>query len=607
MSDVNDDNLIDLSLDDVVSKNNTQNDTDSYAELLKKGPQFISPSWRNSDNTENNPFDSVQKLADRLTDPFDVAETEAYIKAEHVRSESCQNQLVDLRSINEDNLLNCIEKIPKAVFTTGFEIANLKEIDMESPPVALNEKLTSDSVSEAETTPNSSIETSASGKLKKNMEHRMKLLKLSISNSAFSSPTIHKEFNRSDDNLLRTPTSSIFFKTVESEENLLSSESPLKFVEDDHNSLEEPQYLTDLEKKFEADLEMLKIPILNELPSPAIEHSSIQYDDHGNINPPVLKNTLLSDLDEIKIKLRAKKTEMNDKNRYKIFNLLENLKSLISSGEMVNERKEQAGNLLESLTSALISPSMKEPIENSEKLDMPPQPITRQDTFDLDIPEKHETNTEIPKCMLISSATYDGENSDEKKDFKLPEIDPLSPQSSTPPNSESDDIQSDVNNIVEHLSKLLINNSVETRANNNNPTLIVVMNANKLSNSNNDDYKHSVKGAKSAFVANYLKNSAEYSSVDLTKLNSLPRRRSQSLSIHDKVKVVHLPLQTPILHPIHKQHSIPIDEKPPIKITTTIGDKEIPEFKTPTKLRRYSYSSGTPYTAQLGLRKFGYK
>ncbi|KAM7346428.1 uncharacterized protein ACRADG_006370 [Cochliomyia hominivorax] len=636
MSDLNCANLIDLSLeDDTPSCNDTNSKTENCNTLLPSettndGILFIPPTWRKRDSLDNNPFDCVQKLAERVDDPFDMVEKEACLKARQAQKPQTEVKLGNLLSLSDDNLLD-EEEMPESPALQADDINRIKSnaLDMESPPVLLNEKLVPDSVSgpDTDSNPNSSAESTASAKLKKSMEYRKRLLKLSISNAAFSSPLARKTSMEFED-ILGTPVSSMFSRAAEFGENLLAAESPLKLVEDEDLMAQEPPNFIDSEKNFEKDLEMLKIPILNELPSPAVEQISIKSPIKSNVKiENCSTENALPNLAAIKAKLKAKREEINNNHQQEISSLIHNLKSLITRGEVVDEnKKQQADTLLEALSSALKPTDTEETLKPLDLLNVPqPQPIKRQGTFDIELQENENNNLDnqplvqdMPNCMISSSATYDGETAEEKQHLNLPEIAPLSPQNSSPEYHQEHEnhdsvnenhLQPDVNDIMEQLSKLLINNSGDNPPSNHNPTFIVVMNTNQLNHSNINSSQQNIVDAKqrSSFVANYLENSINDGSPDLTKVNSMTRRRSQSLSIHDKVKIVQLPLQPPTPRSLQKQQHVQFDDSPPVTTTPPASDIETPEFKTPARMeRRNSYSSGTPYTAHVGVRRSGF-
>ncbi|XP_013107192.2 uncharacterized protein LOC106086919 [Stomoxys calcitrans] len=622
MCDIDCPNLIDLSLDEK-SPNKTEHFLQQPSEsqgLL----QFVSPPYKKRDSLDNNPFDCAQKLANCQDDPFDIVERQACLKAKL----SCTKPVVEVKlgnllSLSDDNLLDDDGNYGELGEENRCK-SKMKDIDLESesPPVTLLHKFQGDSNSGTDTdsTPSSSAELTSANKTKKAMEYRKRLLKLSITNAAFSSPMSRRGSLEEVDSMMGTPKSSSISKSTSPySEYSLASESPLKFVEDDIDIMsEEPPALLDAEKNFEADLEMLKIPILSELPSPVIDNvsDSVVGTHSGADNEQVAIKTKskILDLEAIKAKLKAKREEKNNTNNQEIKALIGDLKCLIDSGDITNDKQMQAATLLESLSSVLSSSQNKV----SALAPPQPQPIKRQGTFDLELREESaEQNfenqplvTEMPNCMVSSSATYDGETADEKEDLQLPEIEPASPQS---PNAETT-LQPDVNDIVEQLSKLLVNNSSADGSQNNqqNPTFIVVMNTTPMPQKNNSiSVIAPAARQKAAMIASYMEHSSiedSASEVNVAKA-AATRRRSQSLSLHDKVKIVQLPIQPPTPKILQKQNSMVVMEdetSPSTPPPTELEDHDFktPELRTPARMvRRNSYSSGTPYTTTVGLRR----
>ena len=602
-------NLIDLSLEGEIPCCNTQNKTECDALPPKDitEPFLLTQSWPRRDSLANNPFDSVQDIVNREDDPFDSSEKQAYLKTQLASNLQTEVKVANLLNISNDNILD--GETPAIPLEVKGKITENK-LNLESTPVNTKGILLEDSESDSNT--QSSAENTGSAKLKSGGEYRKRLLKLSISNSAFNSPVTHKSTSESEDNF-GTPVSTVLSRAAEFGENLLAAESPLKLVDDDMT-----ESLVDSEKNFEADLEMLRIPMLNDLPSPQIQPLTVNTNSPklSACKTPTLENTLPS-LEAIKAKLKAKKDERDNNHQQEIVSLIQNLKYLITSGDIIDEnKKQQAGVLLESLSSALKPSTPKESLQVLQE----PQPVQRQGTFDIELQKNEEIQPksqplaqEIDTCMISSSGTFDGEATDEKKDLNLPEITEISPinepqQNVCLPNSNvnlQNPSQTDVNNIVDQLSRLLINNSADNSQNIQNPTVILVMNSNSV----NQSITHSTQGSldakqRSAFVASYLENSINDGSPDLTKVNPMPRRRSQSLSIYDNVKIVHLPLSLPSPCSIQNDNNMQLDDSQTVVTTPPTADRESPEFQTPARMvRRNSYSSGTPFTAQMGLRR----
>ncbi|XP_075156427.1 uncharacterized protein LOC142229745 [Haematobia irritans] len=622
MCDIDCANLIDLSLDEPSPKKTET----SLPELPSENQALInfSPPFAKRDSLDNNPFDCVQKLANCQDDPFEIVERQACLKARMcTKPPSIEVKVGNLLSLSNENLLDAAnygedEKLKSKV--KDFDL------DAESPPVMLLDKFPGDSNSGTDTdsTPNNSAEVTSSAKIKKAMEYRKRLLKLSVTNAAFNSPSSRRASLEEMDSM-GTPKSSSMSKASMYCEFSLAAESPLKFVDDDIDIMaEEPPALVEAEKNFEADLEMLKIPMLSELPSPVVHNTSPIVD--CSRNPQDIENESLTtkfkkiDLEAIRSKLKTKRDEKASNNNHDIQSLICDLKSLIEKGDIAEGKQKHASELLETLSSAL-STSKSDICPNSLSIDncaQPRQPMKRQGTFDLDLPcsegvlDSQPLVSEMPNCMVSSSATYDGETAEDKDVLELPEIDPLSPHSS---NGELT-LQPDVNDIVEQLSKLLMHNNSSDNSQNSqqNPTFIVVMNTTPMPQHNNSIsvIAPSVK-QNAAMVASYMENSEvdDTTALEANTKNSAMRRRSQSLSLHDKIKIVQLPLQSPTPKTLTRQNSTTaLDDSdcvstPPTQ-TTEVDDHEFktPEFRTPARMvRRNSYSSGTPYTTTVGLRR----
>lgn len=644
MCDIDCANLIDLSLEE----NNAPQKTDEHTLIPSSSESllqqqgllhFVSPPRKERHSLDNNPFDCVQKLANCQDDPFDIVEREACFKARLCAKPLVEVKLGNLLSLSDENLAS----------TNYMETGNdgcknkLKNFDLESesPPVTMIEKITvdgmdSNSGTDTDSTPGNSAELSSTSKLKKSMEYRKRLLKLSVANSAaFNSPVARRSSLDEGSDTMGTPVASTLMKSTFLCEYSLAAESPLKFVDDDIMS-EEPPPSLDAEKNFEADLEMLKIPMLSELQSPLTQNMSpvlgekSDVSDHEN-NTPINKSKIL-DLEAIKTRLKARREETNNNNdnnshQQDINSLICDLKSLINCGDMINSGKQmQVSSLLESLSSALNTSQTEDSRIQSPPQICPsvqPQTIKRQGTFDMELQETNKSDddlakqplvSEMPNCMVSSSATYDGETAEDKQDLNLPEIDPPSPQSSNCGEPNEITLQHDVNDIVEQLSKLLIhNNSADgNQTVQPNPTFIVVMNTTPMPQHNNSvSVIAPTARQNAAMMSSYIENSSLDDSPELHSSTTATRRRSQSLSLHDKVKIVQLPLQPPTPKTLQRQHSMTMDDSssvtttpPPKDMATT--DFKTPEFKTPARMvRRNSYSSGTPYTVTVGLRRTG--
>lgn len=652
-------NLIDLSIEDGdkqiqalhqsnASPNNLSNSEPSIMECTL--PEFlIVEKGEGRESLDNNPFDLAQKLSTRPEDPFDIVEKEACVKARYSMQPQNEVKVGKLLSLSDDNILgddgtwdvkdtptldnSDIKNIMSIASNCSLSIyhsAIVRELDSESPPISMSIKSTPDTCSSAIESDESSANSTDgySAKIRKAIENRKRLLKLSIANSTFNSPLSCR--SRQADSGFST----VFSAAAHFSDYMLATESPLKLV-DDNLLTEEPPKLSEAENDFEADLEMLSIPMLRKLPSPVPEETSLLTKEAEDATPAP-QNVTLSDLSAIREKLRAKRMEACK--GQDVVSLIDNLKSLLCENEIVNDdKKEKANFLLKKLSTALntekfgdTNDELTKNVDDSEPLMQWPQTIVRQGTFDLELETKadngcdktsgtsasngeHSQMThsiqstqsspptkEMPEVMLKSSGTFDGEPVAERENLLLPHVDALSPITS--PNFKPS-IQNtaarnpDVNDIIEQIGKLLEQHQIAnqtsngTKRNNSsennalqqstmcNPTFIVVMPTNSLQPSNTQD----TSNCNDAF--------------DDMDINIIPRRRAQSLSIHDKVKFVQLPIRSQATPYITAELQSPVIEGQSQINTTTI------EMKTPIRStqRRNSFSSGTPYTPLSSL------
>ncbi|XP_067637727.1 uncharacterized protein [Eurosta solidaginis] len=519
--------------------------------------------------------------------------------------------------------------------TCPTEIAH--DLDSESPPVSMSLKSTPDTCSppiESEESSTNSVE-GYSAKMRKALGNRQRLLKLSIANSTFNSPLSRRTRN-SDSGF-----STVFTAAAHFSDHMLATESPLKLVEDDMT--EKQPKIVDTEKDFEADLKMLSIPMLRKLPSPVPQDISMPTIEIDNKATPPQYMTP-PDLWDIREKLRAKRMETGkDRN---VVSLIDNLKALLCGTDTVDEyKKEQANTLLQKLSVALNTEGAQDEHcdtqqnngDNTESITKVPQTIVRQGTFDMELKPTENENCEvtsgihalvnedisrmthslqstqslsppkdIPEAMLKSSATYDSEPIAEREVLLLPHVENISPITS-PQNTKSPvslneaaTTNPDINDIIEQISKLFEQHQIATQTPNNdgtnslkeltgsnasqtsticNPTFIVVMPTNNIQS----NMKQNVSSICGDFFAD--KNN------DLSM-----RRRSQSLSLHDKIKIVQLPIRSKALVAGTDSSSLAANVMPQNSTATM-------EIKTPIRTqRRNSFSLGTPHTSLTSLQ-----
>ncbi|XP_037932784.1 uncharacterized protein LOC119667552 [Teleopsis dalmanni] len=581
-------NLIDLS--DVQNLENESTPANNIA--FEPVCLLSSQCLERRESFDNNPFDHAQKLARRLDDPFEIVEKEACMKARNSILTNAEVKMGKLLSLSDDNLLDDDDADADDMGKKANKCRNFLHFsdEINSPDSTCTQI--------ASSTPNQNVENSSdtassaesnknARKNKKYLDQRKRLLKYSLTNSTSTTPVSHKE---NSDQLENKNSDSHFTaalnKAAKSCE-MIFTESPLKFVDD--LMFEEPPNLIDSEKDFEADLEMLQIPMLSQLPSPAKVSDLPIIESARLIKPQISPDTSVhGDIETIRKKLKATHGDDADKEQ-DITKLIQDLKKVISNSNDVDEQKKSEVNmLLETLRGTWTSDKndlkpAKEEKDTSIGFSAPP--LKRQGTFDMEVEQSlnsikndDSTNTDnniympsgkvmqehvrppqpIPDIMINSSGTFDGETSDEKRDLFLPEVDPLYPSTHSSP------AQSDISDLLEQLGKVLgnqlaLSDDSGNASNGNvgaaaiNPTFIVVM------------------------------NTPQTNMQELSPGAVKTRRRSQSLSLHDKIKVLQIPMQT----------AVPVINN---QLSPTTPDSV--GFKTPTRMRarRNSYSSGTPHT-----------
>ncbi|XP_039960830.1 uncharacterized protein LOC120774988 [Bactrocera tryoni] len=657
-------NLIDLSIEDDDKQIQTLHQSNASPSSLPNPeqsimectlPDFLIIENEGRESLDNNPFDLAQKLSTRPEDPFDLVEKEASVKARYSMQPKKEVKVGKLLSLSDDNILddngtcpvketatlatleksdikNIIDMTASNCSISIYHSALVHELDSESPPISMSIKSTPDTCSSAIESDESSANSADgySARIRKAMENRKRLLKLSIANSTFNSPLSCR--SRQTDSGFSTA----FSAAAHFSDYMLATESPLKLVDDDLLR-EEPPKLSDAENDFEADLEMLSIPMLRKLPSPVPEETSLLTREAEDVMPAP-QNLTVPDLSALREKLRAKRVEACK--GQDVVSLIDNLKSLLCDNEIVDDdKKEKANCLLKKLSTALNTEKCEDNndeliknIHDSEPSTQVPQTIVRQGTFDMELETKSKNGCdktsgtaasvddnaqmthsiqstqssppakEIPEVMLKSSGTFDGEPVSERENLLLPHVDALSPITSPilkPSLQNTAATNPDVNDIIEQIGKLLEQHQIAassmdaTKGNNSsgnnplqqstmcNPTFIVVMPTNSVQPTNTQDINTS-----NCNVA-----------LDDMDSNIVPRRRAQSLSIHDKVKIVQLPIRSQAAPYITGEVQSPLTEGAS-QINTSIV-----EMKTPIRStqRRNSFSSGTPHTPLSSL------
>lgn len=292
-------------------------------------------------------------------------------------------------TLEKSDTKHIIDMTPSNCSLSIYHSALVHELDSESPPISMSIKSTPDTCSSAIESDDSSANSADgySAKIRKAIENRKRLLKLSIANSTFNSPLSCRP--RQTDGQTDSGFSTVFSAAAHFSDYILSTESPLKLVDDDLT--EEPLKILDAQNDFEADLEMLSIPMLRQLPSPVPEETSLLTKEAEDAMPAP-QNVTPSNLSVIREKLQTKRMEACK--GQDIVSLIDNLKSLLCENEIVDDdKKEQANCLLKKLSIALniekigdnYNDDLKKNVDNSESSMQVPTTIVRQRTFDLEL------------------------------------------------------------------------------------------------------------------------------------------------------------------------------------------------------------------------------
>lgn len=656
-------NLIDLSADDDPCSP-LQCTFPSNSQTYTPPPPLIPPSqFDGRDSLENNPFDCIQKLANRPDDPFELISREAFFQPIPSQSGPAEGsnattevRVENLLCISDDNIKIVEDNSQSALMGTFPEFNALQDSQLRIrepiPSVSsigsavnfspcddsafksrnessktLNKAFITDNTassfsedsrpqsvmnkgffetcssfdhSSSNSTPENiaqpileNSDSSGSAKASKSQkpsDARKRLLKLSLSNSTSNSPLCRRPID--DDN--SSPLSSVFSEAENLADHFASRcgfDSGKSFDDscDDLMAIK-PNWI-DSETDIDSDLEMMKIPILQEIPSPIVQQKAMPWTqkenkaiDENSIPTTKHVNTNNSpDLESLREKVQQHKAEK--KNNQDILTIIDSLKKVIK--DCGNDaKKAEVNGLLESLSNLVndknsngsneklntqTPPPKIDIITSPPKMDTltpPPQPIVRQGTFDMESKEnsksednnkqeeenptqqsEHQPDDEVQIDQNISTGTHSVHS------VQSPEPD-----------------QSQVSDIVEQIGRLLGNQNVNVvQANlgtNNtsgtiNPTYIVVMNT-----------PLPAKQRPSIVPMDSYPNDG---SPELN--HSQVRRRSQSLSIHDKEKHFTIPVPPSPLH---------------------ICDK------TPGRgpmLRRNSFSSTNPTTPKVQLTR----
>ncbi|SPP86598.1 uncharacterized protein LOC117588405 isoform X2 [Drosophila guanche] len=428
-------------------------------------------------------------------DPFDSVEKEACIKG-----------------IN----LSTLQKVTEVAKATENPYPDLEN---ESPPVCMQSDVVP---GEGVRPPNRPT----------NSSFQKQLLKLNASRSVINTPPHHGSKSRG-----AAGSDSQFEKTILAENlQMIAAESPLKLIDDEPPA--DSNYRSSV--NFEEDLKMLRIPILDAMTAKEEEPKTPEEGHKAHFqtldNQPQFGH--------------------QSNTRKNVGHLLQELKTLVHDKVDITKRYH-FDSVIEALDAALFGSSsipscaaaVAGDVDHTTPVTTLPHAYTRQGTFDLELKDKRTTSVdeqtppatkmqEFPDAMVCSSATFDGDSRPElyDKDFHPMSAPPVPAPAPTP---EAAAVplkrESFMTELVDESLALQINELLERHNRSHNEhhgadprTVILLVNP-----SNGGQFQTSCfvqppavdlqTGAK-AIVANDDEGSM--------------RRRSSSLSIHDKSKLL---------------------------------------------------------------------
>ncbi|KAH8387330.1 hypothetical protein KR093_006439 [Drosophila rubida] len=340
---------------------------------------------------------------------------------------------------------------------------------------------------------------------------------------------------------------------------MIAAESPIKLIEDEPNPLPDPAVSSNLSDdtcsntEFEARLKQLRIAMLE---------SPIKKQPATEISPQA--------------------TRADD-----VGKLLHDLQSLICQHVDVSKR-QQFDTLIASISAAIQASGNAAGVPTAGEA--APPTYTRQATFDLDLEQQQQKKSaectdfvsgkkmqDFPDAMTCSSATFDGESLANDR-AAIPNIDSETSPTTLPPKADSyvtevvnDNLALQINELLErhNLTKLQLNDTVQQCDDNETkaiggPTVILVVNSN-VGNQLPSCIVHPSTGTTTTH--NQIAN--QTAAAAASKANTF-RRRSSSLSIHDKSKQE----RTKSLVKQTSGDSSSVGSNPmPLKELSVVGDK----------------------------------
>ncbi|EDV99685.1 uncharacterized protein LOC6564469 [Drosophila grimshawi] len=506
----------------------------------------------NIDNTHSDPVLIESKQFKGPYDPFDSMEKEACIKGLHITN------TVHNCGTRANNDSQCADQ----------------DLSHETPTVAL----------ELEQKNDNGFKTSTVGSNESRQRSLQQLAKLNATRLSSVNTPSHNPSTR---------VFSFFENSILAENlQMIAAESPIKLIEDETSPIPLANTAvtalsdgTCSNMEFETRLKMLRIAIL-ESPSKTESHAT------PNTEQELIRTTTATPTPiNVPSPTPAPTDAMAD-----VGKLLQDMKSLICEHVDISKR-EQCNVLFESLSAAIYGSALPSAAGfGSQKTKESPSIYKRQGTFDLDL-ERQKKNDDLEDCvqgssrnvqdipdvMTCSSATYIAESHDKPaspiSDTGCPKASPVVKQKKTDSYVKEvvdENLTSQINEILERHNLTRVQHYAsdhnETESGGGGATVILVVNsaaANQLPSG--------IVYPKSAKV------------VPTANQDNLLRRRSSSLSIHDKTTQDRPKIQS-------KQSSVDNTtntniQTAPLKELSNVGDKL--NVMTSVRQRRYSFSVGS--------------
>ncbi|XP_022214104.2 uncharacterized protein LOC111068723 [Drosophila obscura] len=428
------------------------------------------------------------------------------------------------------------------------------DLENESPPVCMH---TDVAPGEASRPPHRST----------NNSFQKQLLKLNASRSVINTPPHHGAKSRG-----AAGGDSQFEKTILAENlQMIAAESPLKLIEDEPPA--DSGYRSSA--NFEEDLKMLRIPILDAMTAKEEEPKTTEEFHRADFQTPDNQSQL-----------------GHQSIRKNVGQLLQELKTLVHDKVEITKRYH-FDSVIESLDAAIFggctaATNLAGDVDHTTPVTTLPHAYTRQGTFDLELKDKRTMSMEeqlppgskmqeFPDAMVCSSATFDG---DSRPDIYDKDFHPMSaPPAPVPLKREPFMTELVDESLAHQINELLErHNRSHNEQHGADPRTVILL----VNPSNGGQFQTScfvqppsaeLQPAGKAIVSNDEAGSM--------------RRRSSSLSIHDKSKLLPERKANQLIENIQ---NVPPKEPRNTPLSSSIAGSGPPPFRQ----RRNSFSIVNP-------------